>query len=233
MKEKDLKKLYSQYVEKRNFYRVVSMEYLPKIKKKGFTPAENPFDSKKRDIGRFFTIVENLEKKGNTLYTKWAFENVPGSRVAHVIKKDLRKNYIDLNPDLAHNAYYLKMGGGALVWNVGYLAKELLKRKKLLTKAQINLVEDILHFCKKKERFKMITLCVKATSASLEKAHFQHFGGKYWPSPFGEYAHFQKIIRREGWEKYRPYLEGKKLFYLRLLKRVPAKEIHKLSTLTV
>ena len=44
MEEKELKRLYSKYVMNRNFYRVVSNEYLPKIRKKGLTPEENPYD---------------------------------------------------------------------------------------------------------------------------------------------------------------------------------------------
>ena len=63
-------------------------------------------------------------------------------------------------------------------------------------------------------------------SKYLEKAHFQHFGGKYWSSPFGRYENFKKVILREGLRKYKPYLDGKKLFYIRVLRSVPAQEVH-------
>ncbi|MBT6773840.1 hypothetical protein HOA91_00570, partial [Candidatus Woesearchaeota archaeon] len=53
-----------------------------------------------------------------------------------------------------------------------------------------------------------------------------HFGGKYWSSPFGRYENFKKVILREGLRKYKPYLDGKKLFYIRVLRSVPAKEVH-------
>ena len=51
MEEKDLKRWYNRSVRNRNFYRVVSNEYLPKIRKKGLTPEENPYDHFKKELG--------------------------------------------------------------------------------------------------------------------------------------------------------------------------------------
>jgi hypothetical protein len=229
MEEKELKRLYNRYVKDRNCYRVVSNEYLPKIRKKGLTPEENPFDDFKKELRKFFLIIENLGRKGHHIHIKWAFETPTGVRVSRICRKDLRKNYIDLNPDRKHNAYYLNMKGGSLVSNVKDLAKELLKNKALLTEKNLEQISKVLKFCDKKAKYKSSTLYISRTSKYLEKAHFQHFGGKYWPSPFGRYEHFKKVILREGYRKYKPYLEGEKLFYLRLLKRVPAKEIHRIT----
>ncbi|HLD72445.1 MAG TPA: hypothetical protein VJA23_02580 [Candidatus Nanoarchaeia archaeon] len=228
MEEKDLKRWYNRSVRNRNFYRVVSNEYLPKIRKKGLTPEENPYDHFKKELKQFFLIIENLSRKGHTIHIKWAFETPAGTRVTRICRKDLRKNYIDLNPDKKHNFYYLKMKGGSLVSNVKDLAKQLLKNKSLLNKNNLELIEKVLRFCDKKSNYKMSTLYILRSSKYLEKAHFQHFGGKYWPSPFGRYENFRKVILREGLEKYKPYLEGEKLFYIRFLKRIPAKEIHRI-----
>ena len=108
--------------------------------------------------------------------------------------------------------------------------KELLKNKSLLTKKNLEQIDTVLKFCDKKSKYKMSTIYIPRSSKYFEKAHFQHFsGGKYWPSPFGRYEHFKKVISREGLRKYKPYLDGEKLFYIRLLKKVPAKEIHKIS----
>tara|TARA_B100000315_G_scaffold245047_1_gene270450 strand:+ start:74 stop:808 length:735 start_codon:yes stop_codon:yes gene_type:complete len=230
MEEKELKKLYSKYVMNRNFYRVVSNEYLPKIRKKGLTPEENPYDDFKGELRKFFLIIENLSRKVHTIHIKWAFENPVGTRVSRICRKDLRKNYIDLNPDRKHNSYYLRMKGGSMISNIKDLAKELLKNKSLLTKKNLEQIDKVLKFCDKKSKYKMSTIYIPRSSKYFEKAHFQHFsGGKYWPSPFGRYEHFKKVILREGLRKYKPYLDGEKLFYIRLLKRVPAKEIHKIS----
>ena len=228
MEEKELKRLYSKYVLGRNFYRVVSNEYLPKIRKKGLTPEENPYNNFKSELRKFFLIIENLSRKGHVIHIKWSFEIPTGTRVSRICRKDLRKNYIDLNPDRKHNSYYLKMNGGSLISNVKDLAKQLLKHKKLLTEKNLKQIEKVLQFCDRKSKYKMSIISVSRESKYLEKAHFQHFGGKYWPSPFGRYEHFRKVILKEGLRKYKPYLEGKKLFYLRLLRRVPAKEIHRI-----
>jgi len=228
MEEKELIRLYSKYVKNRNFYRVVSNEYISKIRKKGLTPMENPFDDFKSELRKFFLIIENLRKKGYSIHIKWAFETPEGTKVTRVCRKDLKKNYIDLNPDKKHNDYYLKMKGGSLVSNVKDLAKELLKNKSLLTKKNLEQISKVLKYCEKKSKYKSSTLYISRTSKYFEKAHFQHFRGKYWPSPFGRYEHFRKVILRDGFRKYKPYLGGKKLFYIRLLKIVPAKEIYKI-----
>ncbi|MBT4416639.1 hypothetical protein HOC80_00895, partial [archaeon] len=73
MEEKELKKLYNKYIKNKMFYRVVSNEYIPKIRKKGLTPEENPFDDFKGEIRKFFLIIENLSKKGHDIHIKWAF----------------------------------------------------------------------------------------------------------------------------------------------------------------
>ncbi|MBT4417115.1 hypothetical protein HOC80_03360, partial [archaeon] len=198
--------------------------YIPKIRKKGLTPEENPFDDFKGEIRKFFLIIENLSKKGHDIHIKWAFETPLGTKVTRISRKDLRKNYIDLNPDKKHNSYYKKMKGGALVQNIKDLAKELLKNKQLLTKKNLEQIAKVVKLCDKKSKYKSSVICIPATSKYLEQGHFQHFKGKYWPSPFGRYENFKKIVLKEGLRKYKPFLEGK-LFYLRLLKRVPAKEL--------
>jgi hypothetical protein len=174
-------------------------------------------------------IIENLSRKGHIIHIKWAFETPTGTRVARICRRDLRKNYIDLNPDREHNTYYLKMKGSSLVSNLKDLAKELLRNKSLLTENNRKQISKILNWCKKRSKYKSSTIKISRTSKYLEKAHFQHFsGGSYWPSPFGRYENFKKVILREGYRKYKRYFEGKKLFYIRLLNRVPAKEIRKI-----
>jgi hypothetical protein len=170
-------------------------------------------------------IIENLSRKGHEIYIKWAFETPSGTKVVRICRKDLRMNYIDLNPNKKHNSYYLRMKGSSLVSNVRDLAKQLLKNKSLLTEDNLKQIAKVLSFCDKKSRYNSSTLLIPKKSRYLEKAHFQHFGGKYWPSPFGSFEHFKKIMTKEGLEKYWPFFKGEKRFYLRLLKKVPASEI--------
>ncbi len=222
----NMEQLYKKYVKDKKLYRVVSEEYIPTIKKEGLTPNKNPFKRVKKKIYKFFKIVKILENQGDVIDTKWGTESAPGSRVAHVTIKDLKKDYIDLNPDKKHNAYYKKMNSGALVWNLEYLADELLKRKDKLTKKEIKLIKELKNFCKEKKKFKMKIISINADSEFLEKAHFQHFTGKYWKCPLGSFENFKKIIEKYGWDKYRDYLEGKKLYYLRTKHNIPATEIN-------
>src|SRR3989344_5727616 len=53
-------------------------------------------------------------------------------------------------------------------------------------------------------------------------------GNKYWKSPFGRFEHFKQVVERYGLKKYEDYLKGKRLFYLRVKDRIPAKEIHRI-----
>ena len=177
---------------------------------------------------RFYTLIENLEKKGYKITVKWAFEDVYGSRIAQVHRKNLRTYYIDLNPNYKHSEHYAKRKGGDLAFTTKYIAKEIIKEKFPLNNNQKKLINKILKWCDKKSKYKMSTLLISRESPYLEKAHFQHFtGGKYWPSPFGRFEHFKKVISKEGLKKYKPFLEGgiKKVFYLRLTRKVPASEI--------
>ena len=98
MEEKELKRLYDKCVKNRSFYRVVSNEYLQKIRKKGLTPEENPYNDFKGELRKFFLIIENLSRKGHVIHINWAFETPTRTKVSRICRKDLRKNYIDLNP---------------------------------------------------------------------------------------------------------------------------------------
>ena len=230
MQESELKKLYKKHVANKDIYRVVSNEHLPEIRKSGLTPDKNPFEKQKKDLRQFFTIIENLSRKGHVIHIKWAFETPTGTRVTKILRKDLTGNYIDLNPDKEHNNYYLDKKGGSLVSNVIDLSNELLKNKVLLSDKQIKLIKKIIRWCDKKSKYKSSTLYIKKSSKYLEKAYFQHFsGGKYWQSPFGRYNNFKKIILKHGYKKNQPYLENKKRYYLRLLNRIPVKEINKIK----
>jgi len=63
MNEKQLKSFYNKHIKNQFFYRVISEEYLPKIKKQGLTPENNPFESFKKELRRFYTLIENKNKK--------------------------------------------------------------------------------------------------------------------------------------------------------------------------
>lgn len=223
--EEKLNKTYSKFIENEFFYRAISEEYLPSIKKFGLTPEKSPFENFKKELRQFLNLVYFLDKKGYKIVYAWHHEVPPLSKLLRVLRKDLSKKYIDLSPNLNENKYYLNRRGGSLVTTILELADLIKKNNYPLNKKQQVLFDKVVLWCKKKSEYKMFTLKVKRSSIYLEKAHFQHFGGKYWASPFGSFSHFKKVVNKEGLEKYLLFLEGKKDFYLRLSKTVPASEI--------
>jgi hypothetical protein len=223
--DKELSKLYLKFVKNRYFYRAVSREYLPKIKIHGLTPHESPFEHFKKELRQFLNIIKFLDKKGYKIIYKWPHETPPLSKLIRVLRKDLRKNYLDLSPDGRHHKYYLQRKGGSLVTTILYLLKLIEKKKYPLTPKQVVILNKVGNWCKKRSKYGMATLLIPRSSANLRKAHFQHFGGKYWASPFGNFENFKKVISNEGWEKYKERLQKNKNYYIRLINTVPAKEI--------
>lgn len=59
--EKELKKWYDKYAEKKYFYRGFSKEYLKDMKKNGINPKKSPYQSVKTDLNKFFKILPDLE----------------------------------------------------------------------------------------------------------------------------------------------------------------------------
>lgn len=81
-------------------------------------------------------------------------------------------------------------------------------------------------WAKARMAYGMHSIKIKRTAKSMEKGYFQHFTGKeYWPSPFGSFENFSKIISEHGWEKYKPYLTGKKNYYLRFKTKIPVNDL--------
>jgi hypothetical protein len=74
-------------------------------------------------------------------------------------------------------------------------------------------------------KFSMKKLKIPANSKSLEKADFQRFGQEYIPCPYGRFEHFKKVIKKYGWNTYKPYLLEKKHFYVRFKDKIPKQEI--------
>ena len=220
-----LEKTYNNYIKGKFLYRAVSAEYLKDIKKHGLTPEKKPFDYFKKELRQFFNIVYNLDKKGYKIIYAWHHEVPPLSKLLRVLRKDISKKYIDLSPNLKENNYYIKRKGGSLVTTILELSEMIKEKKYPLTPKQKKTFDKVVAWCEKRAGYDMVTLKISRTSKYLEKAHFQNFVEKYWVSPFGSFEHFKKIVAKEGLEKYLLRFRGKQNFYLRITKRIPAKEI--------
>jgi hypothetical protein len=219
-----IKPFYETYINSKVIYRVVSEEYLSQIKKEGFNHEKDPFKLMKKDIYKLFNILLKLKKKG-FIIMRWWGQPVDQEGVINCTKKDLENKYIDFTPDLKNVNYYLKLKGGALVQTVLIFTEELLIKKPSLDEKDYTLINKLNQWAKKKSKFKNRVISIKGSSKYLETAKFQTFTGKYVDSPFGSFEHFKKVIKKQGLEFYKPYLTGKKLFYLRTIKPIPVSEL--------
>ncbi|MEI7718682.1 MAG: hypothetical protein WCI72_02350 [archaeon] len=226
MKEK-IKELYDVHVNGKFLYRAMSKEYMKDILKNGLNPKKNPFEPIKKDLRGFLSIILYLHRKGYKISYSWHNETPPITKLVRVLRTDLMRRSILFGPELKEiQNYYSGMKGGSLVSTMYELA-ELIKNKKYpLNERQIQIIDRVYSWCKKRQKYSMFIIRVNRSSKCLQSAKFQHFGGKYWASPFGSFKHFKKIINREGWkDKYATKLETGKVFYLHLKTKLPASEI--------
>ena len=225
MEEKELACLYNKYVKGKFIYRVISNEYSLRIKKFGLEPSRNPFESKKAQLRKFFRLVEDLYKKGYDIPFKGLHETKSSYRISQVMRRNLRRRYLDFSPNYSYNYYYLKMRGGSLVSVISYFANQIIKRKIPLQSKQKTLIKEILAWCKIKQRYSLSVIKISRESKQLEKARINFLKGKYFPSPFGSFKNFKKVILEKGLKKYGPFLEKNKGFYIRIKCKIPSRDI--------
>jgi|TARA_B100001971_G_C18186740_1_gene536103 hypothetical protein len=226
MNDKELHKSYKKYIDT-NLYHVISSEYIKEIKKNGLNPKKDPYQKIIPDIKKLFSILLRLEKKGFNHKQDWGFKIVSTKHIIKTTLKDINNNFIDFTPWKKETYYYKKRKGGALVTTIKLITNDILKRKPKLTKLQYNLINKLNNWSIKKSKFNNKIIIIKGSSKCLETTHFQriHTKNKYMKSPFGSFEHFEKIIKKNTLKTYESYLKGDKLFYLRIVDKVPASEI--------
>ena len=232
MDETELYCFWKKYID-RNLYRVVSSEYLSDIRKNGLNPRKDPYQKIIPEIKRLFKLVMKLEKNGFIHGQDWGLKNkVTGKYIIMVSTEDIDSPLIDFTSDYKETYYYRKHKGGALTQTIKKITTDILERKLTLSSTDLNLVKKLNSWARKKSQFINKTLFVKGSAKAFETALFQNKlgkkGDKYWKSPFGRFEHFKQVVERYGLKKYEDHLKGKRLFYLRVKDRIPAKEIHKI-----
>jgi len=229
MSDKELYRYWKKYID-RNLYRVVSSEYLSDIRKNGLNPKKDPYRKIIPEIKKLFQLVLKLEKNGFIHEQDWGLKNkVTGKYIIMVSTEDIDSPFVDFTPRYRETHYYRKHNGGALTQTIKKITTDILERKPILSSAERVLVNRLNLWARKKSQFSNKTLLVKGSSKSFETALFQNKlgkkGDKYWKSPFGRFEHFKRIVQRYGLKKYEDHLKGKRLFYLRIKDKIPAKEI--------
>lgn len=232
MNKYELYRFWKKYID-RDIYRVVSSEYLADIRKHGLNPQNDPYKKFIPEIKKLFKLVLKLERKGFIHKQDWGLNRkVTGKYIVMVSIEDINLPFVDFTPDYRETYYYRKHTGGALIQTIKRITTDILEREPKLSSTELHLVQKLNSWSKKKSQFTNKTLFVKGSSKSFETALFQNKlgkkGDKYWKSPFGGFEHFKRVIGKYGLDKYKAHLKGKKLFYLRVREKIPAKEIGKL-----
>jgi hypothetical protein len=231
MNDEELFRFWKKYID-RNLYRVISSEYLTDVKRNGLNPKKDPYTIMIPNIKKLFRLVLKLEKNGFIHEQDWGFKKVKGKYIVMVSSEDIDSPFIDFTSNYKETYYYKKHKGGALVQTIIKITDDILYRKPELTSSELKLVLSLNQWSKKKSQFINKTLFVKGSSKCFESSLFQNRLGekgkdKYWESPFGGFEHFKTVVEKNGLKKYEPHLKGEKLFYLRVINKIPSKEIYK------
>ncbi len=228
MDEKYLKWFYTKYIDV-NIYRVVSEEYLEEIKSKGIEPDVNPFHNHIPQIKELFALLMKLESGGFAHTRQWGGTLVTAEKIIRVSTTDIDNPFVDFTASYNKTYYYRRHRGGALVTTIYEITSDILKRKPVISKKELQLVNSLHEWSSIRASYINRVLYFNGTSRYFESAHFQMIGsGKdYIESPFGRYDHFKQVIEKNGIDVYEPYLKNKDDFYLRAIERIPASEIKK------
>jgi hypothetical protein len=159
---------------------------------------------------------------------RWWGKPVDQKQVVSTTLKDLQSNYIDFTP-ASRIKYYRGLQGGALAQTIRIYTEELLMKQPPLSEQEWKLVKRLNHWANGLCNCKNNAVEIKGSSQYLEHAEFQYFSGENVESPFGSFENFKRAVAKRGLAFYKPYLTGKKLFYLRTTKEIPAAEIVNIS----
>jgi hypothetical protein len=228
-KEIKLKKLYKRYIEGKYIYRSQSNEFTSKMMKRGLIPHDCPYKEIRPKLERLFNLVLKLEKEGYQMILDWKGVYPIGSKAVQVSRDDLDSPFIDFTSDYDQAVEFKdRFKGGALTSNIIEFIDGIDGFKIKLTKSQVKLLKELRAWANKKSRYKSVIVSVKSSSRVFEKAVFSardQKKKKRLKSPLGSFENFKKVIKKNGIKEYLPYLKGKKIFYSRVISKIPAKEI--------
>jgi hypothetical protein len=226
MNEGQLKDFYKKYIDVK-IYRVISKEYLPKIKKEGINPKKDPLKIKYKEIKKLFELIEKYERKGIVYTETWRDGERKGSEIIKISKKSMNNNYIDFVTDYKQVLKFKdKWRGGALVNTISNYINFL--KKQNLSNKEKKLIEKLKLWSNKKRKYQNIIIYTKGSNKYFENAKLLllPLNGKIQTvkSPYGSYEHFKKKIKN-NFKKYEQYLKQKELSYIRVTSKIPKENI--------
>lgn len=152
-----------------------------------------------------------------------------GSIAVRVSREDLRKPFVDFTTNYKEALGFKKrFKGGALNSNIIQMIKKIEGFGINLIKSQKDLLKGLKKWAWDKSSHASVLLKIKCSSKSLEGAKFQnyaHGAKRYWASPYGSFEHFKKVVNKYGFERYEPYLKGKRGAHVRVVDKIPKGEI--------
>lgn len=234
MNKKD--KLYTFWKENIDIplYRTIAVRDLNSIMQHGLNPKNNPYKKIRKKLLILFKLVKSLEKEGLIMKFGIGKRSSLGSYYAEMASHELKRDMIDFTPVKDHFSYYKELKGGAMVTCVKRITDRIIEEKPNLTKKQRHLVHE-LNYWAKKSSCKMKSIMIRGSLKNLKNAHFQLTGttkGKirkihkviYYESPFGDFKHFLRVIKKNKLIKYSHRLRNRK-YYLRVRMAIPKNEI--------
>jgi hypothetical protein len=225
-----LEKIWKKYIDIK-IYRLITLDQKKQVLKKGINPKKDPHKTILPKIKKMFNIIKRLEKKGIIFEDIWGKkkEKVKGTTIINVSLRSIKGNYIDFVSQKKQIARFKKRWkGGCLATYVDKLNKFLISNKSLLNKDEQLLIKSIEKWANDKRKQKYFLIYIKGSEKIFENAKFYCFNKnfkRYWKSPFGSLDNFKKTVKKNGLKKYPPYIKNEKLFYLRVVDKIPAKII--------
>jgi hypothetical protein len=225
----ELKKIWEKYINIK-FYRIMPTDQKKDTLKNGLNPLSDPYKKINPLIRRLYNLILKLEKKGIVFCDIWRSGPVKGSTIVKISLRSVNGKYVDFVGNKKQIQVYKKrwIGGGCLATHVLKFTNFLLENINYLNHSEKKLVKYLNDWANKSKNKKRFTIYVKGSSKYLESALFYCYVPEfknYWKSPFGSFEHFQKFIKTHSLVKYMPYLKNEKLFYLRIINKLPQSEI--------
>ena len=207
---------WEKYIANRKLYRLYSSRYEKEIKGHGLDPRRDPYKDQVDQLKKILDLLIWLNETGCEEADGWGkLEVMDTKNIVRVRLNHLERDYIDLIPNLKlieKQKRKMVEDGDAMVRIMIKITDDLLRiRPELPAYLSFEDLENMNTWCKERKEDKVKILAVKGSSSSLEDAFFlpeTEDEGEDYPSPFGTFEHFMRVIDIKGLDPYKKWLES-------------------------